>query len=107
MGLIGHGWGIQSRTGHPVIIVIIAIIAEEIVQAITAFVEKDVAEDVRAVACIFLVARNNEMIMLIPRYFFRFLHELTIISFPATIELAGWEPKLRKIHLLVSPIHVA
>lgn len=32
-----------------------------------------------------IAARNNEMIPLIAKYFFRFLHELTVSSFPATI----------------------
>lgn len=35
--LIGHGWGIQSFTGHPVIIVIIADVKA---QAITSFMIK-------------------------------------------------------------------
>ena len=36
------------------------------------------------VACC-IAARNNEMIPLIAKYFFRFLHELTVSSFSVTI----------------------
>ena len=36
-----------------------------------------------AACCI--AARNNEMIPLIAKYFFRFLHELTVSSFSVTI----------------------
>jgi len=63
--LIGHGWGIQSFTGHPVIIVIIADVQA---QAITSFVIKFVLGCIKVVACI-MKPRNNEMIYLIAKNF--------------------------------------
>jgi len=63
--LIGHGWGINARTGHPVII-IAAVVATE--QAITPFPEKGNEVVMKSVACI-IGGRNNEMINLIAKYF--------------------------------------
>jgi hypothetical protein len=65
--LIGHSWGIKSRTGYPVIIIVAV---EEIMeQAITLFPEeREVNEDIDLIACI-IDGRNNEMIDLIAKYF--------------------------------------
>jgi len=65
--LIGHGWGIKSRTGYPVIIVIVAV---ELImeQAIVPLLKKEVNEDIELTACI-IDGRNNEMIDLIAKYF--------------------------------------
>jgi hypothetical protein len=66
--LIGHGWGIKSRTGYPVIIVIVAV-AEILEQAMVPFPkEREVNEDIELTACI-IDGRNNEMIDLIAKYF--------------------------------------
>ena len=40
-------------------------------------------DETEDVACC-IAARNNEMIDLIAKYFFRFLHELTVSSFSVT-----------------------
>lgn len=66
--LIGHGWGMESRTGHPVMMVIIEMVIME-GQATAAFVIKDPQKGMVDVACIFLTYRNNEMINLIAKYF--------------------------------------
>ncbi len=55
MALIGRSWGIQSFTGHPVMMVII--IEVEVGQAITSFIEKGVVTDMYLVACIFGVPK--------------------------------------------------
>ena len=66
--LIGHGWGIKSRTGYPVIMVIVAV-AAIFEQAPNPLVrERDVNEDIEFAACI-IDGRNNEMIDLIAKYF--------------------------------------
>jgi hypothetical protein len=41
--------------------------------------------DENGVAAGCIAARNNEMILLIAKYFFRFLHELTVSSVVVTI----------------------
>lgn len=66
--LIGHSWGIKSRTGYPVIMVIVAV--EGIIeQAITLLPEeREVNVDIDLIACI-IDGRNNEMIDLIAKYF--------------------------------------
>jgi hypothetical protein len=60
--------GYKSRTGYPVIIVIVAV--EVIIeQAIVPLLkEKEVNEDIELLACI-IDGRNNEMIDLIAKYF--------------------------------------
>lgn len=66
--LIGHGWGMKSRTGYPVIVIIVEI--EEIAEqaALPLLDEKEVNKDIELIACI-MEGRNNEMIDLIAKYF--------------------------------------
>ena len=66
--LIGHGWGIKSRTGYPVIVIIVEI--EEITEQATCplLEEREVNKDIELIACI-MEGRNNEMIDLIAKYF--------------------------------------
>ena len=49
-------------------------------------------DEYEVVACC-IAARNNEMIDLIAKYFFRFLHELTVSSFLVTFVLASRNPR--------------
>jgi len=62
-------------------------ITETPAQTTAAFEAKvDVVDDM--VGCIVIMTDlNNEMIGLIPIYFLRFLHELTISSIPTTIAI--------------------
>ena len=66
--LIGHSWGIKSRTGYPVIVIIVDV-EEIIVQATVPLPEeREVNKDIELIACI-MEGRNNEMIDLIAKYF--------------------------------------
>ena len=66
--LIGHGWGIKSLTGYPVIVIIVAVM--EIIEQATVplLEEREVNKDIESIACI-MEGRNNEMIDLIAKYF--------------------------------------
>ena len=66
--LIGHGWGIKSLTGYPVIVIIVDVI--EIIEQATVplLEEREVNKDIELKACI-MEGRNNEMIDLIVKYF--------------------------------------
>ena len=66
--LIGHGWGIKSLTGYPVIVIIVDVI--EIIKQATVPLpeEREVNKDIELIACI-MEGRNNEMIDLIAKYF--------------------------------------
>lgn len=66
--------GRKMHTGYPVIVV-----AEIVVQATTEMVVTKRRDDITSLACM-IVARNNEMIPLIAKYFSTILHELTVIS---------------------------
>lgn len=50
--------------------------------------------EVHFVATCCIAARNNEMMDLIAKYFFRFLHELTVSSILVTFVLEGRSPRL-------------
>ena len=66
--LIGHGWGIKSLTGYPVIVIIVDVI--EIIEQATVplLEEREVNKDIELKTCI-MEGRNNEMIDLIAKYF--------------------------------------
>ena len=66
--LIGHGWGIKSLTGYPVIVIIVEVV--EIIEQATVplLEEREVNKDIELIACI-MEGRNNEMIDLIAKYF--------------------------------------
>ena len=66
--LIGHGWGIKSLTGYPVIVMIVDVV--EIIEQATVPLpeEREVNKDIELMACI-MDGRNNEMIDLIAKYF--------------------------------------
>ncbi len=66
--LIGHGWGIKSLTGYPVIVVIVEIAEITEQAAVPLLEEKEVNKDIELTACI-MKGRNNEMLDLIAKYF--------------------------------------
>ena len=66
--LIGHGWGIKSLTGYPVIVIIVEIVEITEQATVPLLEEKEVNEDIELTACI-MKGRNNEMLDLIAKYF--------------------------------------
>ena len=66
--LIGHGWGIKSLTGYPVIVIIVEIVEITVQATVPLLEEKEVNEDIELTACI-MKGRNNEMLDLIAKYF--------------------------------------
>jgi hypothetical protein len=70
------------QTGYPVmvVVVVVVVIIEATVQAATDSLVRIVVWLILKSAAFITTHRNNEMIKLIPSYFFRFLCQLTLIS---------------------------